>query len=176
MKYVGVDVGEKSAFWLHVVAHGRPDTARVPIADSAPNRLVRPSTGFSPYARRSSPAGRGRIPASHGPDEPPARAEKFRNIRRHLEDKSFQREMEQDESSIPSARHHFAHYAARLGADQCDSSEAWANLDVRLLPGDDPKEFLATIRRRSERSNVTVEPLDSDFRLANYFTHRYSFV
>ncbi len=28
--------------------------------------------------------------------------------------------------------------------------EAWANLDVRLLPGDDPKEFLATIRRRCE--------------------------
>ena len=24
--------------------------------------------------------------------------------------------------------------------------EAWANLDVRLLPGDDPKEFLAPIR------------------------------
>jgi acetylornithine deacetylase/succinyl-diaminopimelate desuccinylase-like protein len=24
VKYVGVDVGEKTTFWLHVVAHGRP--------------------------------------------------------------------------------------------------------------------------------------------------------
>ena len=41
MKYVGVDVGEKTTFWLHVVAHGRPGHASRPIADSAPNRLVR---------------------------------------------------------------------------------------------------------------------------------------
>jgi acetylornithine deacetylase/succinyl-diaminopimelate desuccinylase-like protein len=41
VKYVGVDVGEKTTFWLHVVAHGRPGHASRPIMDSAPNRLVR---------------------------------------------------------------------------------------------------------------------------------------
>ncbi len=41
VKYVGVDVGEKSPFWLHVVAHGQPGHGSRPIADSAPNRLVR---------------------------------------------------------------------------------------------------------------------------------------
>ena len=40
VKYVGVDVGEKTTFWLHVVAHGRPGHASRPNADSAPNRLV----------------------------------------------------------------------------------------------------------------------------------------
>jgi acetylornithine deacetylase/succinyl-diaminopimelate desuccinylase-like protein len=45
--------------------------------------------------------------------------------------------------------------------------EAWANLDVRLLPGDDPKEFLRTIRGVVNDPNVSIEPLDHDFRLAN---------
>jgi len=41
VKYIGVDVGEKSPFWLHVVAHGRPGHGSRPIPDSAPNRLVK---------------------------------------------------------------------------------------------------------------------------------------
>jgi acetylornithine deacetylase/succinyl-diaminopimelate desuccinylase-like protein len=41
VKYVGVDVGEKTTFWLHMVAHGRPGHGSRPNPDSAPNRLVR---------------------------------------------------------------------------------------------------------------------------------------
>src|SRR5437879_3546749 len=40
VKYIGVDVGEKTTFWLRVVAHGRPGHGSRPIRDSAPNRLV----------------------------------------------------------------------------------------------------------------------------------------
>lgn len=40
LKFVGVEVGEKSTFWLHVVAHGRAGHRSRPIADSAPDRLV----------------------------------------------------------------------------------------------------------------------------------------
>jgi len=46
--------------------------------------------------------------------------------------------------------------------------EAWANFDVRLLPGDDPKEFLESIRRVVNDPNVTVEPQSAEFRTANY--------
>ena len=31
VKYIGVDVGEKTVYWLHVVAHGRPGHASRPI-------------------------------------------------------------------------------------------------------------------------------------------------
>ena len=41
VKFVGVDVGEKTPYWLHVVAHGRPGHGSRPNPDSAPNRLVR---------------------------------------------------------------------------------------------------------------------------------------
>jgi acetylornithine deacetylase/succinyl-diaminopimelate desuccinylase-like protein len=46
--------------------------------------------------------------------------------------------------------------------------DAWANLDVRLLPGEDPKVFLESIRRVINDPNVSVEPQSGEFRTANY--------
>ena len=45
--------------------------------------------------------------------------------------------------------------------------EAWANLDVRLLPGEDPPKFLDSLRNVVADPNVTVTPLNSEFRIAN---------
>jgi acetylornithine deacetylase/succinyl-diaminopimelate desuccinylase-like protein len=169
VKYVGVDVGEKSAFWLHVVAHGRAGHGSLPIADSAPNRLVQALNRVIAY----------RTPLKVLPVvdeylrtmaayEWPARAEKFHNIRQALEDKNFQREVEQDESLNYLLRDTIS--LTMLGGSEQTNvipPEAWANLDVRLLPGDDPKEFLESIRHVVNDPNVTVEPLKADFRLAN---------
>jgi len=46
--------------------------------------------------------------------------------------------------------------------------EAWANLDVRILPGGDPKALLEAVRRAVDDANVTIEPLNAEFRVANY--------
>ena len=55
------------------------------------------------------------------------------------------------------------------GAEQTNviPPEAWANLDVRLLPGEDPKAFLESIRQLVNDPNVTVEPQNAEFRVAN---------
>jgi acetylornithine deacetylase/succinyl-diaminopimelate desuccinylase-like protein len=169
VKYIGVDVGEKAAFWLHVVAHGRAGHGSLPIADSAPNRLVQALNRIITYRTpfKVLPVADEFLRAM-APYEPPARAEKFRNIRKALEDKNFQREVERDES-LNYLLHDTIALTMLKGSEQTNviPPEAWANLDVRLLPGDDPKEFLATIRRVVNDPNVSVEPLESDFRLAN---------
>jgi acetylornithine deacetylase/succinyl-diaminopimelate desuccinylase-like protein len=169
VKYVGVDVGEKSPFWLHVVAHGRAGHGSIPIADSAPNRLVEALNRIIAYRTplKVLPVVEEFLRAT-APYEPPARAEKFRNIRQALEDKHFQREVEQDESLNYLLRDTIA--LSMLGGSAQTNvipPEAWANLDVRLLPGDDPKQFLESIRRVLNDPNVTVEPLNTDFRVAN---------
>src|SRR5262249_36997881 len=99
VKYVGVDVGEKAVFWLHVVAHGRAGQGSIPIADSAPNRLVQALSRIIAYRTplKVLPVVEEFLRAM-APYEPPLRADQFRNVRRALEDKSFQREVEQDES------------------------------------------------------------------------------
>ena len=169
VKYVGVDVGEKAAFWLHVVAHGRAGHGSFPIPDSAPNRLVQALNRIIAYHTpfKVLPVADEFLRAM-APYESPARAEKFRNIRLALQDKNFQHEVEQDESLNYLLRDTIA--LTMLGGSEQTNvipPEAWANLDVRLLPGDDPKEFLQTIRGVVNDPNVSVEPLDHDFRLAN---------
>jgi acetylornithine deacetylase/succinyl-diaminopimelate desuccinylase-like protein len=169
VKYVGVDVGEKAAFWLHMVAHGRAGHGSLPIADSAPNRLVQALSRIIAYRTplKVLPVAEEFLRAM-APYESPERAEKFRNIRKALEDKNFQREVEQDESLNYLLRDTIA--LTMLGGSEQTNvipPEAWANLDVRLLPGDDPKQFLETIRQVVNDPNVSIAPLNADFRLAN---------
>jgi len=169
VKYIGVDVGEKAAFWLHVVAHGRAGHGSLPIAESAPNRLVQALNRILAYHTplKVLPVVDEFLRAM-APFERPARAEKFRNIHRALEDKGFQKEIEQDESLNYLLRDTIS--LTMLGGSEQTNvipPEAWANLDVRLLPGDDPKKFLESIRQVINDPNVTVEPINSDFRLAN---------
>src|SRR5580700_10651183 len=170
VKYVGVDVGEKAAFWLHMVAHGRAGHGSLPIADSAPNRLVQALNRIIAYRTplKVLPVADEFLRAM-APYESPARAEKFRNIRLALQDKNFQREVEQDESLNYLLRDTIA--LTMLGGSEQTNvipPEAWANLDVRILPGGDPKVLLAEIRRVVNDPNVTIEPMDPEFRVANY--------
>jgi acetylornithine deacetylase/succinyl-diaminopimelate desuccinylase-like protein len=46
--------------------------------------------------------------------------------------------------------------------------EAWANLDVRILPGENPQALLEQIRKVVDDPNVTVEPMNAEFHEANY--------
>jgi len=169
VKYVGVDVGEKMAFWLHVVAHGRPGHGSLPIADSAPNRLIRALQRIISY----------RTPFKVLPVvdeylqemaryETPARAAKLRNIRQALQDKAFQQEVEEDESLNYMLRDTIS--LTMLGGSQQTNvipGDAWANLDVRLLPGADPQDFLKSIRQLVNDPQISIEPLSDEVRPAN---------
>jgi len=170
VKYVGVDVGEKTTFWLHVVAHGRPGHASRPIPDSAPNRLVRALDRILAYRTplRVLPVVEEflRDMASY---EPPDKAREYRDIRKAIEDKKFQQDVEKDESLNFLLRDTIS-LTMMGGSGQTNviPPEAWANLDVRILPGGNPKALLDEIRRVVNDPNVTIEPLNKEFREANY--------
>jgi acetylornithine deacetylase/succinyl-diaminopimelate desuccinylase-like protein len=170
VKYVGVDVGEKTTFWLHVVAHGRPGHASRPNPDSAPNRLVHALNRILAYQTPLKV-----LPVVEeflremAPYEPPEEAREYRNIRKAIREVKFQQEVENDESLNFLLRDTIS--LTMLGGSEQTNvipPEAWANLDVRILPGGDPKALLANIRRVVEDPNVTVEPLNAEFREANY--------
>jgi len=169
VKYVSVDVAEKTTFWLRLTAHGRPGHGSRPRDDAAPNRLVRAlgrvlnhktelkllpvvEEFFHAMARLQTPE----------------RARQFRNIRQAMKQKRFRAELERDEIFSPMLRNTIA--LTMLGGSEQTNvipGEAWANLDVRLLPGEDPQRFLEEIRRVVADPQVSVEPLDKEFRVAN---------
>ncbi len=170
VKYVGVDVGEKTTFWLHVVAHGRPGHGSRPNPDSAPNRLVGALDRILAYRTPLTV-----LPVvdeflrEMAPYEPPERAADYRNVRKAIEDKKFQDEVERDESLNFLLRNTIS-LTMMGGSEQTNviPPEAWANLDVRILPGGDPKALLEAVRRVVNDPNVTIEPLNKEFRVANY--------
>ncbi|MGH9497636.1 MAG: M20/M25/M40 family metallo-hydrolase [Terriglobales bacterium] len=170
LKYIGVDVGEKSPLWLHVVAHGQPGHGSRPNKDSAPNRLVEALNRILAYKTpmRVLPVV-DEFLKDMAADEPPARAAMFHNIRRTLDNPKLRRQIEDD----PSLNFLFRDTISLTmlgGSEQTNviPSEAWANLDVRLLPGGNPKQLLEIIRRVVNDPHVTVEPQTPDFRVANY--------
>jgi acetylornithine deacetylase/succinyl-diaminopimelate desuccinylase-like protein len=170
VKYVGVDVGEKTTYWLHVVAHGQPGHGSRPIADSAPNRLVRALNRILAYKPplRVLPVV-DEFLREMAPYEPPERAAYYRNVKKAIEDPKFQNEIERDESLNFLLRDTIS--LTMLGGSQQTNvipPDAWANLDVRILPGGDPKALLAAVRRVVNDPNVTIEPLNDEFRVANY--------
>jgi acetylornithine deacetylase/succinyl-diaminopimelate desuccinylase-like protein len=172
VKYVGVDVGEKTTYWLHVVAHGQPGHGSRPIADSAPNRLVRALNRILAYKPplRVLPVV-DEFLREMAPYEPPERAAYYRNVKKAIEDPKFQSDIERDESLNFLLRDTIS--LTMLGGSQQTNvipPDAWANLDVRILPGGDPKALLAAVRRVVNDPNVTIEPLNDEFRVANYST------
>src|SRR5579864_5817663 len=169
-RYIGVDVGEKVPFWLRVEAHGRSGHGSRPILDSAPNRLVRALDRVIAYRPpyRVLPVVE-EFFREMAPYEPPERARNFRNIRQALQDPNFRQQVDHDESLNFLLRETIA-LTMLHGSDQTNviPSVAWANLDVRLLPGEDGQKLLATIRKVIADSEVTVEPLPGNDRSANY--------
>jgi acetylornithine deacetylase/succinyl-diaminopimelate desuccinylase-like protein len=170
VKYVGVDVGEKTSYWLHLVAHGRPGHGSRPNSDSAPNRLVRALNKILAYQTplRVLPVV-DEFLRDMAPYESPDRAVYYRDVKKAIEDKKFQREVQQDESLNFLLRDTIS--LTMLGGSEQTNvipAEAWANLDVRILPGGDPKALLETLRRVVNDPDVTIEPEEKEFRIANY--------
>lgn len=161
VKYVGIDVAEKAPFWLKLVARGRPGHGSRPIAGSAPDRLVRALQRLIEYRTELKvlPMAEQFLSAMAS-YESPARARQFRNLRQAIRDKQFQQEVEQDSSLNYMLRNTIA--LTMMGGSQQTNvipGEAWANLDVRLLPGEDPQQFLEAIRKVVADPSVQVEPL-----------------
>ena len=169
VKYIGVDVAEKSPFWLHIVAHGRPGHGSRPIEDSAPNRLVRALSRVVAYRTdlKVLPVVE-QFLKEMAPYQPPARARQFRNIRQAIQDKNFRDAVEKDEFLNYMLRNTIS--LSMMGGSRQTNvipGEAWANIDVRLLPGEDPSRFLELMRRVVVDPNVTVEPLNKKFEAGN---------
>jgi acetylornithine deacetylase/succinyl-diaminopimelate desuccinylase-like protein len=144
----GVGVAEKAPFWLRLTASGRGGHGSIPIADSAPDRLVKalarvvdwqppirllPSVEqyFTVIARL----------------EPGPLASQFRNIRKALQDPAFARSISRNEDLNFLLRDTVS-LTVLQGGPQTNviPDTAYAELDVRLLPGEDPKVFLAQLR------------------------------
>ena len=163
VKFVGVDVAEKAPFWLQLTATGQPGHGSRPIADSAPNRLVRAMARILDYQTPIK-----LLPAVEKffRDIAPLQREpwrsRFADITASLKDPAFVKELTGDREYNFLLRNTIS-LTMLDGSKQTNviPTTASCNLDVRLLPGEDPQEFLKVLTRVIDDPTIKIQNVNT---------------
>ena len=156
-----IDITEKSPCWLRLIAHGEPGHGSRPKPDSATNRLVRALSAILEY-------------------KPPLRvtaaAESYFKGIAHLQKISHQQYFEHIRESIRDSNFRIEllrnnHYAAILhntisitmlqGSDKINiiPQTATAELDCRLLPGEQSENFITELQQVVNDDRIEMETI-----------------
>jgi acetylornithine deacetylase/succinyl-diaminopimelate desuccinylase-like protein len=166
--YFGIDTAEKGPFWLKLRTTGTPGHGSRPIAESALNRLVRALERVRLHRTEMKV-----LPTvekffrDQATQVPQPRATWYRDIRSALRDPEVSRALYDDQNVSALLRNTISITIVKAGyKTNVIPGTAEAELDVRLLPGEDPEAFLAELRAVIGDPTVEVVPPDA-FRVPN---------
>lgn len=163
IKFVGVDVAEKAPFWLQLIATGEPGHGSRPIAESASNRLVRAMARIVEWQTpiKVLPAVEKFFKDIAPLQQEPWRT-KFGNIRESLKDPAFAKQLTSEREYNFLVRNTIS-LTMLSGSKQTNviPNVATCNLDVRLLPGDDPNEFLKALTAVVADPTITIKNINT---------------
>jgi acetylornithine deacetylase/succinyl-diaminopimelate desuccinylase-like protein len=156
-----VGVAEKAPFWIRMTATGRSGHGSIPINDSAPDllalamaRIVEWETPIrllplaEEYFHQTAVLQRG------------GRISQFRNIRKSLKNARFAQQLTDDEHYNYLLRDTVSITVIKSGQQTNVIPEtAYCDLDVRLLPGEDPEQFLAALRAEVDDASIQFKPI-----------------
>ena len=159
VKIVGVDVAEKAPFWLRLTATGLPGHGSRPVADSAPNRLVRVMSRILDWETPIK-----LLPAVEqyfkdvAPLQPEPLRAQFANIAESLKNPEFVKSLTSQREYNFLLRNTIS-ITMLSGSKQTNviPNAATCNLDVRLLPGEAPEEFLKALKTVIADPSIKIE-------------------
>jgi len=159
VKLVGVDVAEKAPFWLKLTATGLPGHGSRPVADSATNRLIRAMNRILDWETpvKLLPAVEQFFKDIAPLQQEPLRAQ-FQNIRESLKNPDFAKALASQREFAFLVRNTIS-ITMLSGSKQTNviPNAATCNLDVRLLPGESPDEFLNALRTVIADPSIKIE-------------------
>jgi acetylornithine deacetylase/succinyl-diaminopimelate desuccinylase-like protein len=155
-----VEVSQKTPLWLRLRVTGPSGHGAKPLRDSAVNRLIRALERIRIYRGeiRLVPAVAEALRARASYLVDPALAEAYQNIETSIQDPAFLATLV--ETMGPLLRNTIS-ITVLDGAPSTNiiPAEASADLDCRLLPGEDPNRFIATLADVIDDPGVQIEPL-----------------
>lgn len=160
--YLGVESGEKGPFWLKLRTRGSPGHGSRPIEDSALNRMVRALDRVRRHRTQMKvlPSVQ-RFFADQAAQVPEPRKTWYRDITAALRDPEAARQLYDDREVSALLRNTISITVVKAGyKTNVIPGTAEAELDVRLLPGEDPQAFLAELRGVIDDSTVEIVPPD----------------
>ena len=154
-----VRVAEKTPLWLTLTAPGTPGHGATPGSDMAVNKLVAALNRIMQYNAPIKV-----VPevqqyyADIADQELEARRKHYRDLRTSLQDPAFAAEFTKNGQNNASVRNTIAVTGIR-GSDNVNVIPAFATaqLDVRLLPGEDPQAFIADLRKVLADESIKIE-------------------
>jgi acetylornithine deacetylase/succinyl-diaminopimelate desuccinylase-like protein len=159
VKIVGVDVAEKAPFWLRITATGLPGHGSRPVADSATNRLIRAMNRILDWETpvKLLPAVEQFFKDIAPLQREPLRSQ-FAKIRESLNDPTFAKALTSQRDFNFLLRNTIS-ITMLSGSKQTNviPNAATCNLDVRLLPGESPDEFLKALKDVVADPSIKVE-------------------
>lgn len=159
VKIVGVDVAEKAPFWLRLTATGLPGHGSRPVADSASNRLIRAMNRILDW---ETPIKLLPPVEQFFKDIAPLQAEplrsQFANIAQSLKNPAFVKSLSSQREYNFLVRNTIS-ITMLSGSKQTNviPNTATCNLDVRLLPGEAPEEFLKALTAVIADPSIKIE-------------------
>jgi acetylornithine deacetylase/succinyl-diaminopimelate desuccinylase-like protein len=159
VKVVGVDVAEKAPFWLRLTATGQPGHGSRPVNDAATNRLIRAMNRILEWETpvKLLPAVEQFFKDIAPLEREPLRSQ-FANIRESLKDPAFVKLLTSQRDFNFLVRNTIS-ITMLSGSKQTNviPNAATCNLDVRLLPGESPEEFLKALKAVIADNSIKIE-------------------
>lgn len=156
-----VSVAEKTPLWLKLTAAGRPGHGSTPGTDLAVNKLLAALQRIMNYQSpiKIVPEVE-KFYADLAVSEPEPRRSHYSHLRKALDDAAFRAEFLKDARNRASVRNTIA--ITRIqGADKVNIIPAFATaeIDARLLPGEDPQAFVDALRQIISDESIKIEIL-----------------
>ncbi len=157
----GVDVAVKVPFWLRLTARGTPGHSAEPSRDAATHRLARALGRLADYETplKVVPVAQREI-CEEARVRFPEEAEKLCHLDASLRDSAIRRRVTTNPDWNSLLRNTISITVLR-GGPQTNvlPAEASAELDVRLLPGEDPQKFLEGLRGVIADPGMEIAPI-----------------
>jgi acetylornithine deacetylase/succinyl-diaminopimelate desuccinylase-like protein len=156
-----VSVAEKTPLWLKLTASGRPGHGSTPGQNLAVNKLIAALNRIMAYQSpiKVVPEVQ-KLYADMAGSAPEPRRTRYRDLRGSLRDPAFRAEFINDARNNASVRNTIAITGVK-GSDKVNvvPALATANLDVRLLPGENPKAFIGELRKVIGDESIKIDVL-----------------
>jgi acetylornithine deacetylase/succinyl-diaminopimelate desuccinylase-like protein len=161
VRYYAVETAQKVPLWLRLTATGSPGHGSLPRPDSAPSRLLAALSRIEAWETPLHVVPElQRFYADTAQLEDEALRERLRDLRSALEDPAFAAEFTANPRHNAQLRNTISLTVLASGSKtNVIPPEASAELDVRLLPDQDPKQFLAEITQVIADDHIRIETL-----------------
>lgn len=164
LQQYGVDVMEKAALWLRIKAKGPAGHGSIPVANSSVNRLLRALEHLrsweTPIRVPDAVASGYRMKATQQSDATLRSA--YLNLNKALKNPALRKRLLADATLNAEVRNTLT-ITGLQGSDKVNviPGTAWAQIDARLLPGETPETFIASLRRVLRDPELEIEVLES---------------